>query len=234
MIKTTLRSPLYAVLTALAAATASSTFAATLEMQVLDLELVYDSSSGGTGELFDDNGADSAGGNMDANEADDVQAVQIAVDGAPVLGSPFTNDMWGDLLLKEVQIQRGDTLTTVGNNGDSFGFHWFDDSGHFLKLNFDRLDVLLQDGVFFVTGIAKSLDSQNLPAGGGFDPSMPIVVSYTATLPSINGDDDVVDSVYASGAMTISGTQIPEPAAVGLTAVAVALAGLTVRRRRDR
>lgn len=205
---------------------ASTVDAKTINIILSDLDLIYNNQSGGA--IYDMTGL--PGGNMSPGESDPLQGAVFELDMTPISGSPFMNDMWGDFLLDGVgQLSKGLSFDTVGANTDDFGFQWFDDAGHFLKLNFEELDVAITDFVFLVTGTASSLDSQNLPGGLAFDPNQPIVVSYTATLPMTAGDP--LEAVLASGAMTISGTLIPEPATLAMAAM-VATGCLVSRRRR--
>jgi hypothetical protein len=120
-------------------------------------------------------------------------------------------------------------LVNVGNNGGGFGFDWFTQSGNNLRLGITSLDnVLVTNNVFFFTGRATVL-SQNLPFGLAFVPNS-VVFAYTATLPSLNG---VSPTRFAqgSGALTISGQQIPEPGTIGLLCVGVAVLGLAAAAR---
>lgn len=217
-IQLSLRVQLVLLTTALLLCPLTSTVdAGTINIILSDLDMIYNNQSGGA--IYDMTGK--PGGNMLEGESDPLQGAVFELDMTPISGSPFMNDMWGDFLLDGVgQLSKGLAFSTVGSNSDDFGFQWFDDSGHFLKLNFDQLEVAVTDFVMLITGVASSLEDQNLPGGLAFDPNQPIVVSYTATLPMTSGDP--LEAVLASGAMTISGTQIPEPASLALAAAATA------------
>jgi hypothetical protein len=84
--------------------------------------------------------------------------------------------------------------------------------------------------VLFFTGTASNVNSLNLPQGLKFDPSQPVYFSYTATLPGIVGSPP--NMVVASGAFTISGTQIPEPATLLTFVIGLAISAATMIRRR--
>ncbi len=213
----------------LGAMLSSHASAGTINIILSDMDMIYNNQAGGA--IYDMTGK--PGGNMDANEADPLQGAVFELDMTPITGSPFMNDMWGDFSLDGVgQLTKGLNFASVGANTDDFGFHWFDDAGRFLKLNFEQLNVAITDNVFLITGTASSLDSQNLPGGLAFDPNQPIVVSYTATLPMTAGNP--LEAVLASGAMTISGTMlIPEPSTVGLAMLSAGSLLVTRRRLRN-
>ena len=202
--------------------------AGTINVILSDLDLIYSNQAGGA--IYDITGK--PGGNMSPGESDELQGAVFELDMTPISGSPFMNDMWGDFLLDGVgQLSKGLVFSTVGANTDDFGFQWFDDAGHFLKLNFEQLSVAVTDSVVLITGDVSSLDSQNLPGGLAFDPNQQIVVSYTATLPMTMGNP--LEAVVASGAMTISGTMlIPETTTLGLALCAGATT-VSLRRRRS-
>ncbi len=213
----------------IAGLTTSILTAETINIILSDVDLLYNNQAGGA--IYDLTGK--PGGNMNANEADPLQGAVFELDMTPIAGSPFMNDMWGDFLLDGVgQLSTGLSFNTVGSNTDSFGFHWFDDAGHFLKLNFNQLDVAITNNFFIIVGMASSLDAQNLPGGLAFAPSKPIVVSYTATLPMlVGGNGSPLTVAAASGAMTISGTMIPEAGSFALAVTGSTIISFARRRR---
>lgn len=201
---------------------ASQSQAGQIDIGLLDVDLIYNSDAGG--QIYDIKGVD--GGNLSVTESDQLGAAEINGDTIPGVS-------WGDFLLDGVgTLAPG--LNTVGTNGDSFGFDWFNAGGAVLELNFDTLDVLLNEGVMFITGMVSSLDSQNLPGGMVLDTTKPIGISYVATLPMVTRDmTGAISQAFAKGALSISGTMvpaIPEPTTFGLAALA--LFGFVGRRRR--
>jgi|GEM_PF-3680904 len=213
----------------IAGLTTSISTAETINIILSDVDLLYNNQAGGA--LYDLTGK--PGGNMDPGEADPLQGAVFELDMIPIAGSPFMNEMWGDFLLDGVgQLSTGLFFSTVGSNTDSFGFHWFDDAGHFLKLNFNELDVAITNNFFIIVGTVSSLDAQNLPGGLAFAASEPIVLSYTATLPMlVGGTGTPLTVAVASGAMTISGTMIPEAGSFALAVTGLTIVSFARRRR---
>lgn len=206
---------------------------ATIHMILSDVDAQYNGeASGNTGSIYDTIGQ--PGGNLNPAEADTVKTAVFEVDtthfgtlvdapGAAMYGDLRVNGVGGTLPLNTLN-------TNVGSNGGGFGFDWFTQSGNNVRLGINSLDnVMITNNVFFFSGTATLL-SQNLPFGLAFAPSSSIAFSYTATRPSINGVSPT-DFAQGSGALTISGELIPEPATIGL-ATALAVFGIGVLRRR--
>ena len=170
------------------------------------------------------------GGNLDAAEADGIETAVFELDLGEVgtLTRSDDGELSGDLRIDGVgaMLSKGALQSGIGSNGGGFGFDFFTESGNRLRLGIDEIDLLLTDGVLFFTGSAMVLD-QDLPFGLAFDTSQPVHFSYTATLPVLNGGP-TVDRALASGALTISGTQIPEPATL-LLMLPVAVAAIVGR-----
>lgn len=204
---------------------------ATINMIISDVDVSYSGgAAGNTGSIFDV--IAHPGGNLNPAESDEVESVVFELDmvNQGTLTSVPANVLSADLRVDGV----GATLplntfqTGIGSNGGGFGFDWFSASGEKLRLGIDKVDVLLTNNVLFFTGTASLLD-QNLPFGLQFKASEPIVFSYTATLPGVVGSP--ATGAMASGALTISGEQVPEPGTLILI-VASALASVAVFRRR--
>jgi hypothetical protein len=201
---------------------------ATINMILSDMDVLYNGqASGNTGSLYDIIGQ--PGGNLDADEADEVETAVFEVDTTHMgtLMNSAANTLSADLRVNGVGSSLAlDTLhTNVGNNGGGFGFDWFTGSGNNLRLGISDLDnVLITNNVLFFTGTATVL-SQNLPFGLAFVPNSSVVFSYTATLPSLNGVSPT-QMAGGSGALTISGTLIPEPGTIGLLSIGAVLLGI--------
>jgi hypothetical protein len=213
---------------------------ATINMILSDVDVQY---NGDVGSIYDTIGQ--PGGNLNPAEADVVEAATFEVepdvgptqDLGTLMDSPG-DTMSGDLRINGVagSLALNTLLTNVGANGGGFGFDWFTQSGNNLRLGISSLEnALITNNVFFFTGTATVL-SQNLPFGLAFVPNSNVVFSYTATLPSLNG---VSPTRFAqgSGALTISGTLVPEPATFGLVSIGAVLLGISaaaVRRPANR
>jgi hypothetical protein len=204
---------------------------ATINIILSDVDVTYfGDAAGNAGSIFDTIGH--PGGNLVAGEADEIETVVFELD-LSQLGTLTTSDadeLSGDLRIDGVgaTLPLGTLQTGIGNNGGGFGFDFFTESGDRLRLGIDQVDVLLTDGVFFFTGSATVLD-QDLPFGLVFDTNQPVQFSYTATLPVLNGGPSV-DRTLASGALTISGAQIPEPSTLLMLLAGSATALLGGRR----
>lgn len=210
-----------------------ATEGATINIILSDVDVTYfGDAAGGTGSIYDTIGH--PGGNLNAAEADAIETVVFELDLAQVgtLTASDGDEVFGDLRIDGVgaTLAMGSLQTGIGNNGGDFGFDLFTESGNRLRLGIDEIDLLLSNGVFFFTGSATVLD-QDLPFGLVFDTSQPVQFSYTATLPVLNGGPSV-DRALASGALTISGTLIPEPATVVMLLLIGAVAAIGRLRRR--
>lgn len=207
--------------------------AATINIIVSDVDVTYAGEQGVGGAIFDVTGVN--GGSNNSSEADKVASAVFEKDMVSVatLMSGGGTDYYGDLRINGVgaTVPLG-SLNNVGANGGNFGFDFFSSPGNVaFHLGIDKVDLLLTNGVLFFTGTATNVTDQNLPGGLKFDTSKPIYFSYTATLPGIVGSPATM--AVASGAMTISGTQlIPEPATLLTFVLGLALSAATMVRRR--
>lgn len=207
---------------------------ATINIILSGMDVTYfGGAAGNTGSLYDS--IAHPGGDLDSTESDEVTTAlfQLDMNDVGLLTSTAADRIWGDFKVDGV----GSTLApgvlhdAIGTNGGTFGFDLFTTSGDQLRLGIDTVDLLVTNNVFFFTGNA-SLLSQNLPFGLAFDSNEPIVFSYTATLPGLNGGPPV-GGAMGSGALTISGTLIPEPATAAMFIFGGVLSiGLGFRRRR--
>jgi hypothetical protein len=202
---------------------------ATINMVLSDMDVTYfGDASNNTGSIFDTIGQ--PGGNLTPAEADVVEAVTFEVDTTHIgtlMNSPGSA-LYGDMRINGVggTLPLNTLLTNRGSNGNVFGFDWFTQSGDSLRLGINAVDVLLTNNVFFFNGTATIL-SQDLPFGLVFKPNEPVAFSYTATLPSLNGSNPT-QSAMGSGALTISGEQIPEPGTIGLFVLGAMMVGGSV------
>jgi hypothetical protein len=211
---------------------------ATINMILSDMDVSYfGGAAGNTGSLFDTIGH--PGGNLNAAEADEVETAVFEVDMTHV-GTLMTspgNTISTDLRVNGVgaSLALNTFLTNIGSNGGGFGLDWFTQAGNNLRLGINSVDLLLTNNVFFFTGTATVL-SQNLPFGLAFVPNQNVVFSYTATLPGINGagggGGNTTTGAMGSGALTISGEAIPEPATIALLCTAVSILGAGAIRPR--
>jgi hypothetical protein len=208
--------------------------AATINIILSDMDVSYTGNTSG-GVLFDTTGG-TPGGGLNPALADSLSSGVFELDGTTVATLPAgTEDLFGDLRV----INMGPTIAknvfhpTLGNNGGGFGFDFFTDNGFKLQLGMTSVSLFLSDGVFFFTGQATVLPGQNLPGGLAFDESQPVQFSYTATLPAVQAGA-TTNSAMSSGAFTISGIAIPEPAAYALVCTGMLAALFAVRRQQRR
>jgi hypothetical protein len=210
---------------------------ATMNIILSNMDVTYlGSSAGGTGALFDAMGGFS-GGNLDPATSDDISTAVFELDnvvqGVLVDTPAVGDDLHADLRITGVgaTIVKNVFHPVLGANGGGFGFDFFTDTGFKLRLGIDTISLFLTNGVFFFHGEADVLD-QMLPFGlPPFATSQKVQFSYTATLPAVNGGLPTVSMAGGSGAFTISGIVIPEPA-VGWMVFAAVGGFATFRRRR--
>lgn len=210
--------------------------AATINMIVGNLDVTFD---GMNGTLFDL--GDSDGGNLDPSEARRVSSTEFDVDGVTqFLAMDPPDDLLVDLLVTNLGSELTINSLVMGAGGSGspvFGFDWFDGDGNFLRLGIDSVSyTLVETGVaglnffnFFAS--AKVLD-QSLPAAVGFGFAEDVLLSYVATDVMISkGPNGGARLMLATGALTVTGQQIPEPTAGYLLLGTLATAMVAVRWR---
>lgn len=207
--------------------------AGSINIILSDVDVTYAGDQGVGGAIYDVTGLN--GGSKNTTEADKVASAVFEQDMLPVAtlmpggGTEYYADLRIDGIGATVPLAG---LNNVGNSGGNFGFDFFSSPGNVaFHLGIDSIDLLLTNGVLFFTGTASNVTSQNLPGGLAFDTTKPIYFSYTATLPGIVGSPATM--AVASGAMTISGTMIPEPATLATFVIGLALAAAGMTRRRS-
>jgi hypothetical protein len=204
--------------------------AGTINVILSDMDVTYLGSAGTNGAIFDAMGGYS-GGSLAVGTADNISTAVFEKDGN-VVGT-LMNDLHGDLKIDGVgaTVPLNTFIPTTGANGNSFGFDFFTTGGATkLRVNVNTISLLLSNGVFFFTGQGTVYD-QALPYNVQFDTTQPVFFSYVATLPAV-GLVSPVGMAVGSGAFTISGTAIPEPATAGLMVLGLILAGCPLARRR--
>jgi hypothetical protein len=205
--------------------------AGTINIILSDVDVTYaGDAAGGAGSIYDI--IAHPGGSKNPAESDGVASAVFEVDMAQVaaLMTGGGTNLYADLKIDGV----GATtpiggLNNVGSNAGNFGLDFFTSTGMDFHLGIDKVDLLLTNGVLFFTGVASNVTSQNLPNGMAFDTTKPVYFSYTATLPGIVGNPATM--AVASGAMTISGTMVPEPATAGLLILGTIAAVYSLARR---
>jgi len=229
--------------------------AATITMYLTDMDVTYlGSANNGNGSIYDAIAQPGADGTFVTANADELQAASFKLDSAALgtlVDTPgsATDNMWGDLRVDGAAAGTGNLSTLLRNvinfnkgaNPGTYGFDWFVKSGttlgNFLRLGLTTVNVTLTDGTlgsgseFTVSGTATVL-GQNLPFGLAFAPGQLVSFSYSAPAPGITGTNPTsTTGVLGSGAMTITGIQVPEPVSAILMLSAVI--GCSALRRRS-
>jgi len=232
--------------------------AATITMFLTDMDVTYlGSANNGNGAIYDAIAQPGADGTFVTANSDELQAASFKLDAAALgtlVDAPANanDNMWGDLRVDGAAAGPGNLSTLLRNainfnkgaDNGTYGFDWFVKSGNtlgnFLRLGLTTVNVTLTDGVngsgsdFTVSGIATVI-SQNLPFGLQFAPGQTVQFSYSAPAPGITGVNPVsTTGVLGSGAMTITGIQVPEPATMMLILGAVVGCGALRRRNSAR
>lgn len=210
--------------------------AATINIILSDMDVTYLGNTSG-GAIFDAMGG-FAGGSLAEATADTISTAVFELDDV-IQGVLVNNPGDGDDISTDLRITNvGATIAkntfhpSLGSTGNVFGIDVFTDTGFNVRLAVDDVSLFLSNNVLFFTGEATIVD-QMLPFGmPAFSTAQPVVFSYTATMPAVNGALTDVSMAGGSGALTISGVAIPEPAMASLATVACLGGGLFLRRRR--
>lgn len=205
--------------------------AAMINTIIGNFDIAFD---GASGEITDFNRPN--GGNLDTAESRTFTSLEIEVDGVTEFTKMNPPDaLYGDLKLTNLgsELATG-ALTSGGGTGDpnAFGFDFFDTDGNSLRIGIDDIDYTVVEtglpGLNFFNWFAEGkILSQSLPNGIAY--ATDVLVSYTATDVMVMQGQNGVRTLVASGAMTITGNNVPEPTAAML--LALAGAGSLFRRR---
>lgn len=232
---------LFALAVAACTAFAVAADAATINLNMESLDVMYD----GPANLVRDLNSlgTPAGGNQVAAEANRLDAATITLDDAVVAQYMASDAIYGDLLVKDLpgSIAAPDITTfppgpvtfALGDNNFSFGFEWFlQEAGSTiasLALDFDQVVVTLTDTgapnpTITISAATTQWTQNGLPGGLAFEPGTQLRFSYTAqnTAAAPTGDDNYTVVFGMKGVATISGeAMVPEP-----TSAYLLLAGL--------
>jgi hypothetical protein len=210
----------------------ANTLAATIAIDFTGMNLVYDGSS-----IYD--AGDSAGGNLDPDEADPLASADFFVDN--VLVGSLSSDLSLDVYIPDVggissAANTVDVQTTPGNPG------FFDLligtsplAAEYIAVDLEEvtvtyIDVLNMVQFTFGAAISDSA-SQNLPFG--LVVGQPVTVSFSAQIDAgtRTTGGGLVTGFEASGTGEIAGPLVPEPT-TGLLLVLGAVSAAAVARRR--
>jgi PEP-CTERM motif len=224
----------------MAAGLPMAAYGGTINIFLSDMDVMYMGSTHALdpdpdGSLYDAMGGHS-GGSLAEATADVISTAVFERDNV-VLGTLINTAADGDDLHADLHIDgigptitKGVFLPSVGSNGDNFGLDFFVETGAGVKLRIttDNVSLRVTDNVFQFDGEGTVVD-QSLPFG--ILPLQPTVhFSYTATLPAVP-TTSVISMATGSGALTISGVEVPEPATVMLSLLG-GIASLALLRQR--
>jgi|SoiMetStandDraft_5_1073268.scaffolds.fasta_scaffold145110_1 hypothetical protein len=206
--------------------------AATLQIQMSGLNLVYtDAGAPGAGTLCDATSCNGGGGF--AADADPLITASFLVDGNLV--GTLTSNIWVDMSLgvTNALLDNG-AFTVTPTTGGIFDLITSapGPGGWGLALNVGNGQLLFSDNLLSFTGIAtvNSIFAQSLPFGLVID--QPIVLSYSANVTSFTTAGGIYTSFAAAGTPEVIGQAIPEPTSILLLGTGLAYAARQVRRRR--
>ena len=211
--------------------------AGTINVILGNMDVSYlGSAAGGTGSFFDAMGGHS-GGTQVPGTADEITTATFELNNVSQ-GTLLNSNpplLYGDLKIDGVgaSIPKGVFQANAGNNGGGFGFDFFTSNGYLIELGIDKISYFLDNGIFLFFGTATvDLATQNLPFNLAFT-SPTVNFSFTATSVS-TPQGSPVTLAMGSGAFTITGegALVPEPTLAVLLSSGLAIAGLTLYRRR--
>lgn len=230
---------------------ASGAGAATINLNMDSLDLMYNGMAGLIHDINSESNAD--GGNSDPNEANPLDATTFTLDDTVVAQFMASDAIYADLLIKNLpdEIEApdinsipdpGPVTFAIGENNFSFGFEWFLDNGgateSSLTLDFDKAVVILTDTgsgppTFTISASTTQWSSFNLPDELQFLPGTELAFSYTAQNTAVAPtEDDAYTVVFGmKGVASISGAAIPEPSAGYLLLASLASTAVAVRWR---
>jgi hypothetical protein len=188
------------------------------------------------GSLYDAMGGHS-GGTLAEGTADVISTAVFERDNV-ILGTLINTAADGDDIHVDLHVDGiGTTITkgtfypSLGSNGDAFGLDFFVETGAGVRLRIttDTVALRVTNNIFQFDGEGTVVD-QLLPFG--IKPLLPTVqFSFTATLPSVPVTP-VIAIAVGSGALTISGVEVPEPVTAGLAMMGCLGTVVMIRRRR--
>lgn len=219
-------------LLAMALLFATSSQAATLEIQISGLDLQYDGTN-----IFDA-GVHNTVGVGDPAQSDTLTLLDFYIDGN-LVGSQNA-DVFADIYIKDVlNIPVGGGAIVSAGNGGAFGIDLLTENqtpGWGLALQIDTLQFFYTGAEISITvaGLASSLWAQDLPFGLEFDPNQPItIVLSSAALSNVTDAGGFLTGFDAAGTGNVAGVLVPEPSSMLLAGLGIAAVGLAYRRRRS-
>lgn len=231
-------------------ACAATTNAATINLNMDSLDVMYNGMAGLIHDINSESNAD--GGSQVPAKANPLDAATFTFDDTVVAQYMAGDEIYADLLIKNLpssitapdidNIPPGPVTFALGDNDFSFGFEWFLRSGgatvSSLALDFDNVVVTLTDSgaddpTITISASTTQWSSFNLPGGLDFIPGTRLRFSYTAqnTAAAPTNDDAYTVIFGMKGVATISGEAIPEPAAGYLLLSALGAAAVITRWR---
>ena len=204
----------------------TQTQAASLEIQFLGLDLVYDGTA-----IYD--AKDTAGGSGVPAESDPLTKMDFLVDGISV--GTLTTDIWADVRIPVTGIPIGGGAV-IAMVGDTFGFDLLtSDLGWGLALGLDEFHLFYTGSKisFAGGGLASKVPTQALPFALEISEFDSVSIAFSsANMSSVTDDGEFLTGFDASGTGAVKGVLVPEPASA--TMLLMAGLGLVVGLGRQR